>query len=161
LDKRVRYTTGTRIEAVRLFDAGFGVSAVATHLSIPIDTLRDWLDSHRQGRLLGLEAMEGNRSYSTELKIRAVEKFLAGASKSDVLLEFGVSHRSIFNKWVAAYRKDGPMGLASKPKGRKPAVRGLASQSLEERLRFLEMENEVLKKLHALMDQDQALNKKR
>lgn len=161
MDKRVRYTTETRIEAVRLFDAGFGVSAVATQLNMPVDTLRDWLDAHRQGRLLGLKTMEGSKSYSTELKVAAVEKFLAGTSKSDVLLEFGISQRSVFNKWVAAYRKDGPMGLASKAKGRKPVERDPAHQSLEERVRFLEMENEVLKKLHALMDQDQTLKKKR
>jgi transposase-like protein len=161
LNQRVKHSTETRIEAARLFDAGFGVSAVATHMQIPKDTLRDWLDAHRQGRLIKLADMDIYRNYSTALKVAAVEKFLAGTSKAEILLEFGISNRSVFNKWVAAFRKDGVTGLAAKPKGRKPAVVAPVAQTLEERVLFLEMENEVLKKLHALMDQDLALNKKR
>lgn len=54
MDGRIRHQTETRIEAARLFDAGFGYTAVATHLRLPAGTLRDWQDAHRQGRLLDL-----------------------------------------------------------------------------------------------------------
>lgn len=161
MDKRVRFTTETRIEAAKLFDAGFGVSMVATHLDMSAGTLRDWRDLHRQGALLGLGVMSGLKSYSADLKVAAVEMFLSGVAKSDVLLEFGISSRGLFNRWVIAYRKDGPAGLVAKPKGRRPAEKRVAEQTLEERVAFLEMENEVLKKLQALMFQQQALKKKR
>jgi len=161
LDNRVKHSTETRIAAARLFDAGFGFSWVASQIGIPKDTGRDWFDSHRQGRLVGLGLMGVRKSYTVELKLAAVQKFLAGSTKAEILLEFGISNRALFDKWVAAYRQLGANGLVAKSKGRKPQSKDLSKQSLEERVRFLEMENEVLKKLHALMDQDQALNKKR
>ena len=97
--------------------------------------------------------MSGNNRYSHTLKVAAVEKFLAGKVKADVLAEFGITSRAVLNNWVAAYRADGVLGLVDKPKGRKPRGKDPSSQSLEERIYHLEMENAVLKKFHALMDE--------
>jgi len=62
---------------------------------------------------------------------------------------------------IAAYRADGVLGLVDKPRGRKLRGKDPSSQSLEERIYHLEMENAVQKKFHALMDEQKALNKKR
>ena len=161
MDKRVKHQTETRIAAERLFDAGFGVSYIVRNLSISRYTIRDWQTSYRQGRLLGLVAMSGNNRYSHTLKVAAVEKFLAGKAKADVLAECGITSRAVLKKWVSAYRADGVLGLADKPRGRKPRGKDPSSQSLEERIYHLGMENAVLKKFHALMDEQKALNKKR
>jgi transposase len=161
MDKRVKHQTEPSVAADRLFDVGFGVSYIATNLSISRYTIRDWQTSYRQGRLLGLGAMSGNNRYSHTLKVAAVEKFLAGKAKADVLAEFGITSRAVLNKWVAAYRADGVLGLVDKPKGRKPRGKDPSSQSLEERIYHWDTESAVLKKFHALMDEQKALNKKR
>lgn len=161
MDKRVKHQTETRIEAARLFDAGFGVSFAAAELGVSSHTIGDWQSSHRRGRLLQLGDMTGNNRYSQQQKIQAVEEFLAGKSKTEVLAEYGISTRGVFNKWLTAYRAGGPSALLDKPKGRPPITKDHSKQSLEDRTYQLEMENAVLKKFQALMDEQEAQSKKR
>lgn len=149
MDGRIRYSEETRIEVARLFTLGHGAKAVATYLDLPYDTMRVWEDSFRQGCLLDSGGVRENKSYSEQLKVAAVEKFLAGTPKTEIILEFEISTRAVFNKWVFAYRKDGAKGLVAKAKGRKPLVAG--QESLEQKIYRLEMENALLKKFQALM----------
>ena len=151
---RVGYPEGIRIEAARQFALGHGFSAVATYLGLPHGTMRKWQDAYRQGRLLNSGVVRENRIYSQQVKQAAIEKFLAGTPKSEIIFEFGISTRSLFDKWVAAYRKDGPSSLVLKPKGRKPSVVG--KESLEQKVYRLEMENVLLKKFQALTAEDRA-----
>lgn len=154
MDGRIAHSEETRIEAGKFFALGHSYRAVATYLGIPYGTVRIWQDSYRQGHLLNSGLVRENRRYSQQLKVAAVEKFLAGTPKSDIVLEFGISTRALFNSWVLAYRKDGPAGLVPKPRGRKPSVVG--SETLEQKVYRLEMENALLKKYEALVIADQA-----
>jgi len=156
MDGRRKHKTETRIEAARLFDAGFGHSAVASRLRIPEGTSRQWFDSHRNARLLGLGSVSGNKHYSFELKLAAVEKFIAGSTKAEVLFEFDISTRALFNKWVASYRLHGVEGLRPKARGRKIRNSDPSLESDAEKIWRLEMEIEVLKKLIALTSQEEA-----
>jgi transposase len=152
MDGRFRYSEETRIEVARLFALGHGARAVATHLGLPHSTMRRWQDSYLQGLLLNSGFVRENKTYAYQLKLAAVEKFLAGTSKSQILLEFDISTRAVFDKWVAIYRKDGPSGLVAKPRGRKPLVVG--EESLEAKVYRLEMENALLKKFQALVTEE-------
>jgi transposase-like protein len=154
MDRRINYSEETLIEAARQFALGHGASAVATYLGLSHGTMRKWQDAHRQGRLLHSGVVREIKIYPEQLKLAAVEKFLAGTPKTEIILEFGISTRSIFDRWVAAYRKDGPSGLAPKPRGRRPSVVG--QESLEQKVQRLEMENALLKKFQALMAVDEA-----
>lgn len=154
MDGRVGYSEEIRIQATGLFASGYGARAVATFLTVPYNTVRTWEDSHRLGQLLDFSAVRENKSYPYELKVAAVEKFLNGTPKSQILFEFEISTRALFNKWVAIYRKDGALGLAAKTRGRKPSVAG--QETLEQKVYRLEMENAVLKKFHALMAKEEA-----
>ena len=153
MDGRVGYSEEIRIQAAELFASGYGARTAARHLGLPLGTVRTWEDSYRLGHLLDFNAVRENRSYPYELKVAAVEKFLNGTPKSQILIEFEISTRALFNKWVAIYRRDGALGLVAKTKGRKPSVVG--SQSLEQKIYLLEMENALLKKYHALMAKEQ------
>ena len=92
----------------------------------------------------------------TPCKVATAEKFLAGKAKANVLAEFGITSRAVLNKWVAAYRADGVLGLVDKPKGRKPRGKDPSSQALEERIYHLATKNAVLQKVQALMDEQKA-----
>ena len=154
MDGRIIYSEEIRIEAARQFALGNGSQAVATYLGLPRATMRTWQDAHRRGHLLNSGSVRENKSYPQQLKQAAVEKFLAGTPKAEIILEFGISTRSVFDRWVAIYRKDGPSGIAPKPSGRKPSVVG--KESLEAKVRRLEMENVLLKKFQALMAEEKA-----
>jgi transposase len=154
MDARFNYSEETRIEVARLFALGHGAKAVATYLGLSPTTMRNWEDAYRQGDLLNSGFVRENKFYPEQLKVAAVEKFLAGTPKSQIILEFEISTRAIFDKWVAAYRKDGPAGLVAKPRGRKPLVIG--QESLEAKVHRLEMENALLKKYRALVEQEKA-----
>jgi transposase-like protein len=151
MDSKYSFSLEIRIEAANLFDAGFGFSAVATHLGLSRETVRSWSDKHSQGRLLDSVLM-GYRSYSQQIKVAAVEKFLSGTPKSVVVAEFEISSRSLFDNWVRIYRTAGPAGLAVGKRGRPP--KNSRPETLEERLAFLEMENEILKKWVALAQEE-------
>lgn len=153
MDRRVGYLEEVRIQAAEQFALGYGARAVATYLDLPYETMRIWVDTYHQGCLLNSGAVRENKIYPQHLKVAAVEKFLAGTPKSQILLEYEISARSLFNKWLAAYRKDGPDGLVAKAKGPKPSVVG--TESLEQKIYRLEMENALLKKFQALMAKEQ------
>ena len=157
MDNRVKHRIETRIEAARLFDAGFGYTQVSTYLKLSLGTMRDWQDLNRQGRLVGLVSMGVNKNYSEKVKLAAVEKFLAGTSKVVVMAEFGISTRTVFNKWVAAYRLLGAEGLTSKPRGRPKRDLSGKPETDAEKIFRLEMEVEVLKKYNALVAAEEAL----
>ena len=156
MDGRFSYSEETRIEVARLFALGHGARAVATYLGLSHSTMRRWQDAYRQGNLLNSGFVRENKIYPQALKLAAVEKFLAGTPKAEIMLEFEISTRAVFDKWVAAYRKDGPSGLAPKPRGRKPLIVG--HESLEAKVYRLEMENALLKKFQALMAEENELN---
>lgn len=162
MDGRIKHFHVTRIEAARLFDAGHGRSVVANQLGVSEYTARSWMDKHRQGRLVGLDLVPSNKSYSWETKIAAVEQFLAGATTPEVVDSFGITSRSMLNKWVALYRKGGPESLKPKPKGRPKSV-GIPREreTLEQKVARLEFENEALKKLNALVAMEQRRISKR
>lgn len=149
MDRRVKHSIETRIEAGRLFDAGFGPKRVASQLHVSRTTVRAWRDRHQQSALLGLVSM-GNKHYSAEVKIAAVELFLAGATATEVVLKFEISNRGVFNKWLANYRQHGVAVLQGKPRGR-PAKKARV-ETLEEENARLRMEVAVLKKFNALMN---------
>jgi transposase len=117
-----------REAAVALFEKGIGYMATATLLGVsrvPIKALYGRWRIHGQGALVTRPV----KSYSFEFKLALVERFLAGESGPDLVVEAGLASRELLQKWVRAYRLDGEDGLRPKPKGRprKPDSRRLQS----------------------------------
>ena len=144
-------------EAADLFEEGYGREAVAARLGVNDGTVRNWEYAYRA---LGKEALlNGERlSYSQDLKIEAARMFLDdGMTKSRIIEELGIKSKSALERWIRDYRAGGADALAPKPKGRrpKPARPAYASreEELEARVRELELENEILKRISALADE--------
>lgn len=154
------HKTETLIEAQKLFDEGFGYSLVAKTLGVDKYTAREWQYKHRIGRILGLGHMTYHKHYSAETKLAAVQMFLEGATKSEVMQQFAIQSRGVLNKWLAIYREHGAEGLEPKTKGRPKQT--VSDETDAQRIGRLEMEVEVLKKYNALLaEEDYARNKKR
>lgn len=120
------------------------------------------------------------KSYSFEVKLALVQRFLAGESGQELAVEAGLSSRQQLQRWVRIYRLEGEDGLRPKRTGRpgrdqavpgatpaKPAAapprkRGAKEQAGEvSELEQLRRENELLRaevaylgKLRALRAQE-------
>lgn len=88
---------------------------------------------------------KGSTHYTIEVKEEAVRIFLEGKlTKQAIAEQLGIRDPERIEKWVHAYRREGPLGLR-KVKGR-PRKQ---TEGVEAELTRLRMENELLKKLHA------------
>ena len=142
-----------RNEAVRYFEMGYGKEAVASALGLSCQTAEKWLYTCRA---LGKEALfvTKHQEYDHETKVRAASAVVDGRMKKiDAMREFGIKSLSALDRWCRAYREGGPGALLPKPKGRpkKPGADFPSrEEELEARVRELELEVEILKRLNAL-----------
>ena len=148
---------GLVAEAVRLFEEGRGSKSVASFLGVHKSTARSWEYAYRA---LGKETLLNgkNLSYSRELKLEAVRMFLdEGVSKPRIMEELGIKSKTALERWIREYRAGGAAALEPRPRGRRPKPGKPAcatrEEELEARVRELELENEILKRISALADE--------
>ena len=145
----------------RQFERGHGFESAAKALSVPRNTVRQWLYVYRSFGSEVLLSMDGKQArYTYEQKVAAASAVVdGGMSRQDAMREFGVMSLAPLDRWCRLYREGGADALRPKPKGRpkgaKAKPRGLTrEQELEERCRRLETEVAYLKKLRALVERD-------
>lgn len=101
---------------------------------------------------------EYRKTYSKDFKLRAVQMKLQGHSYQKVSQDMGIPDKSILKSWLRNYKTYGEVGLEER-RGKlstgRPRKRPLTpEQELAKRIRRLEMENEILKKLLELQGRD-------
>lgn len=87
-----------------------------------------------------------------------------GLSLMDAALKYRLSSLGMISTWRSTYEREGPEGLVTKPKGRAPMAKRKKKnpdemtevEKLKERVEYLEMENAALKKLKALVQEEDA-----
>ena len=138
VDLRVKHDIEARKAAIGLFERGHGSESAAKALSVPRDTVRQWLYVYRSFGSEVLLSMDGKQArYTYEQKVAAASAVVDG----------GMSGRDA----MEALRPK-PRG---RPKGSGPRPRERTrEQELEERCRRLETEVAYLKKLRALVERD-------
>lgn len=116
-------------------------------------------------RLLANQFVEkitkSNITYTSEFKILAVKAYLEGKSSADIFSEAGIDLAPFGNKyaektisrWNKIYEVEGKQGLVKEKRGKKATGRPKAKEfsSIEAELEYLRLENDFLKKLHALV----------
>ena len=134
----MKHDIEARKAAIRLFERGHGFESAAKALSVPRDTVRQWLYVYRSFGSEVLLSMDGKQArYTYEQKVAAASAVVDG----------GMSGRDA----MEALRPK-PRG---RPKGSGPRPRERTrEQELEERCRRLETEVAYLKKLRALVERD-------
>ena len=87
---------------------------------------------------------KGSKDYPFETKLEAIRLFeKEGLSQKEITQRLDVRDPKRVKNWIKAYRKEGEKGLKKPRRGRPPIDRN----SLEERIKQLEMENTLLKAL--------------
>ena len=161
VDLRVKHDIEARKAAIGLFERGHGFESAAKALSVPRNTVRQWLYVYRSFGSEVLLSMDGKQArYTYEQKVAAASAVVdGGATKAEAMAELGIMSRAPLERWCRLYRDGGAEALRPKPKGRpkgsRAKPRGLTRErELEERCRRLEAEVAYLKKLRALVERD-------
>ncbi|MBT2698990.1 hypothetical protein J7E79_16495 [Bacillus sp. ISL-40] len=122
-----------------------------------------------------LRVSERAISYNSDFKVKAVMEYKSGKIPSQIFIENGFNLEVIgknqpkrcLQRWRDTYEKSGELGLQSERRGKassgRPSSKELSVEEklkkAEARIKFLEVENDFLKKLEEL--ERQALKKKR
>lgn len=99
-----RLSPQQRASVVALFEQGYGRKSAARVLGLPVQSVATL---HSRWRVVGQAVLVTNktpRRYDADLKREVVERFLAGQTRTDLAVEFGLSSPRIIRKWVAIYR---------------------------------------------------------
>ena len=134
----MKHDIEARKAAIGLFERGHGFESAAKALSVPRDTVRQWLYVYRSFGSEVLLSMDGKQTrYTYEQKVAAASAVVdGGMSGRDAMEALGPKPRG-------------------RPKGSGPRPRERTrEQELEERCRRLETEVAYLKKLRALVERD-------
>lgn len=104
-------------------------------------------------------AKQGSKfnKYSYEFKLTAVEDYLSGnyGGMLQVCRKHGIKSKTQLKNWLKIYNDD-PKSLAIDNRGKaigagRPKTIRLNEMSLEQQNEYLKMENDILKKLKALL----------
>lgn len=130
VDLRVKHDIEARKAAIGLFERGHGSESAAKALSVPRDTVRQWLYVYRSFGSEVLLSMDGKQArYTYEQKVAAASAVVDGGAEA-----------------LRPRPKGRPSGSKARPRTRE--------EELEERCRRLETEVAYLKKLRALVGRD-------
>lgn len=159
MDQRGSLTEQQREFALACFEEGRGEHSVATEMGVSRPAVKRLYDRWRVRGRGALVTKQTKQSYSFEIKLAIVTRFLGGESKVDLAREFELSSPKLIETWARKYRNDGEDALRPKPLGRPPGAAPPAGgeESELQRLRreneYLRAQNAYLGKLQALMDQ--------
>lgn len=115
-----------------LFEAGHGVQSVAIQIGggqRPVSRLYDRWRIRGGGSLVPKAT---KRTFSFEVKLEIVQRFLAGETKLELAQASDLSSPKLVETWVRTYRREGADGLRPKPRGRPRRDPDAASQELGE-----------------------------
>ena len=156
-----------KLKIIDLYNEGRSTSQISKQFKVS-----DWIIENikRQYREHGIESFKEkgkNKKYSPEIKMKIVNRVLNGESKSGIAAELCVN-KGMIHSWVKKYKELGYNGLIEKKKGRPPKMKPKNNETKldiliddkdkiikeqAEKIAQLEMENDLLKKLRALVQQ--------
>lgn len=159
---QTKYPPEVKLEAVRLYlEEGLSYEQVATKLGIVNQgNLKRWIQKYRKGERYFLPKLPKKpRSYPSALKLEAIRLHEEdNLSYDEIMSKLGIVSKSKLRIWICQYqngRRDFTDQRGRKSKGRPrnnpndTAERQKNNQQLEKKIKRLEMENALLKKVWA------------
>lgn len=174
MERKVKYDYTFKLECVKLvLEQHYSYCAVSKEKGPNESNIRKWIGFYKTYGKQGLLPRK-NQSYSVDFKLKVlklIEKdFL---SLSAVCLKFNIPDASIIIKWQRDFTKFGLEGLQSKPRGKPKNMSNFKSKKyksdkpltrVEELLienEALRCENDLLKKLQALIQAEEQAKKRK
>lgn len=101
-----------------------------------------------------MSGKKGMKPYPKAVKLEALRLFYEdGLTRREIEEKLGLSKGRV-KAWLRLYRKEGESGLQKPRRGRPPK-----RENTEAYIRRLEMENDLLKKLHTELRQDRLVKR--
>lgn len=166
-----------KIKIIRFYKEGYSIPYISKNFNVSHKTIKRIERQYREHGIESFKEKGSNSKYSVDFKMKIIKCVLAGESMASIAAELCVNDGMIYF-WVKRYNELGYNGLIEKKKGRPPKMKPKSKEikindtstdekdkrikELEERNAQLEMENDLLKKLRALVQQrQQQQNKKK
>ena len=167
--KRKKYNAKFKLDCINaVLKDKHSVTWVSKERGITRTNLRLWLGFYKQYGKESINRRE-HRYYTPSFKrsvLLAIEK--EHLSLYTACVRFNITSESVIIGWRRAFELKGQLGLISKPQGRptkmdKPIKRKQRKSSkpltkeeeLQQEIEYLKAQNELLKKLHALVQSEQ------
>lgn len=100
----MRISQAKRLEALELFESGYGYKAVSTKLNVNVETVREWAYAWRAlGADLYKHPEKCSRSYSTETKLAAVQDRKNVVPTVEVMKRYKIANRHRIKEWCNQY----------------------------------------------------------
>jgi transposase-like protein len=132
-----KYGLEEKLRILAWIDEGHGVMEAVKEFGVTKTTLRQWrikLDAHGTD---ALTKQPRNVCYPIELKIQAVESYLAGeGSQNDICRKFGIRNRCQLQDWIFKYTQG--EALKSSPGGKSRAMNKGRKTTYAERLEIVQ-----------------------
>lgn len=166
-----------KIQIIRFYEEGYSIPDLSEQFNVSNYTIKRIERQYREHGIESFKEKGNNLKYPVEFKMEIIKRVLAGESINGIASELCVNAGMIYS-WFNRYKELGYNGLIEKKKGRPPKMKPKSKKTqindtsmdekdkrikeLEERNAQLEMENDLLKKLRALVQQrQQQQNKKK
>ena len=160
-----------------MYEAGFTIKQICLKYGVNRTTIEKIERQYREHGIESFKEKGNNSKYPVDFKMEIINRVLAGESIKGIASELCIND-GLIHFWVKRYKELGYNGLIEKKKGRPPKMKPKSKETqindtsmdekdkrikeLEERNAQLEMENDLLKKLRALVQQrQQQQNKKK
>lgn len=160
------YSTELKLEIVQKYLQGsVGVKQLAEkyHIGSKAD-IQKWLAAYRENGISGLCTTHG--TYTGDFKISVVEYMQnKGASIRETAAHFNIPSPQTVSKWECIYYEQGKEALCKERRGKANKMRikkprkPKKNEDLLAEVQRLRMENEYLKKLNALIQEREKLEK--
>ena len=150
------------VQAMHLMDAGYSPNYIEKALHMSRYTIKVMRSRYLRGGELALLDPQHRPNLDKAAKLRIVLDIEKNALPLSVAAQRYECQPGTLRRWLHAYRKSGEAGLERKPKNtmRKKRQRTQAEQDelemLRERVEYLEIENALLKKVKALVEEREA-----
>ncbi len=174
MERKVKYDYVFKLECVKLvLEKHYSYNYVSNQKGLNESNIRKWVGFYRQYGSSGLLPRK-NQSYSVNFKLnvlRAIDKDLL--SLRDSSIKFNIPDAAIIVKWKKDFANFGLVGLQPKTKGRPKSMNENKRKkrksdkplTREEELLLeneaLRCENELLKKLQALIQAEEKAKKRK
>lgn len=123
---RRKISNNEKLTAVlQYLDGNASQGQIARNLNVSLASVQQWIFNYES---MGADVflMKGNKKYSKELKIQAVEDYLAGlGSQTDICKKYRIRSKSKLQRWIKQYngheelKSSGTGGSTIMTKGRK------------------------------------------
>lgn len=164
-----KYSNEFKLKVVKYYLQGHGEKLTAKAFCVDHATVRKWVSRYILHGEDGINRRSGITVYPVDFKLNAIRMVInKGLSQKETCARLNLPTDSILTQWLRQYRQYGIDGLKAKPKGRKSVKKPKQAKAakkvdhlktkeeLMEELLYLRAQMAVLKKLDALIQEEEA-----